>query len=233
VGPASTPYHPQRSNRYKSSSGLRPATDVTLLSLLTSEDRAAVGQDGWIVQADPSSYGKTRSWGQWLRAIAPWAQGIAWPSERGLGEPVAVLFGDRIPAQGVQPCLEMATDLDDEKGAAFLNTALATWSLRIRPPRPGKSGLDAPPPSEPGTIPPVPGLIDFDDFFRSSFPVVRRAMWAITQDWALADDVAQAAMMAAFNSWDVVAEHPEPRGWVIVTASWFIFSGTGLRTLPA
>jgi len=114
--------------------------------------------------------------------------------------------------------LGMATDLDDEKGAAFLNTALAPWSLRIRPPRPGKSGLDAPPPSEPSTVPPVPGLIDFDDFFRSSFPVVRRAVWAITQDWALADDVAQAAMMAALNSWDVVAEHPEPRGWVIVTA---------------
>ena len=166
-------------------SGVMLAADFSLLSLLTPEDRAAVGQDEWIVTADPHScakraagvtgcdrshHGRRASRG---RRNGAWLS--LWP----------VLFGDRILPETVQSCPVLDVNLDDEAGVA---------------------------------MPPVPGIIEYEAFFRSSFPAVRRAMWAITQDWALAEDVTQEAMVIALGHWDVVAEHPEPLGWVIITA---------------
>jgi RNA polymerase sigma factor (sigma-70 family) len=189
---------PRAAVRGRQLAAVELTADLTLLSLLTPADRAAISQDEWIVQAGPASYPQTRDWGRWLRAKAPWAQGFAWPSPWDTGERLVVLFGDRIPPQAIQPCPGMvSTDLDDGPGAAFLKT-----TLRARP---------------------VAPALDFDTFFRSSFQDVRRAVWAITQDWDLAGDVAQEAMATAYNSWDVVAEHPAPIGWVIVTARRIAF----------
>ncbi|MBE1537049.1 RES family NAD+ phosphorylase [Actinomadura algeriensis] len=119
-------------------SSLRTTADLTLVSLRDSADLAAACQDEWLVTADPPDYPQTRRWGHWLRERADWGQGLLWPSRRDLGNPTAVLFGDRTPAGTLKPGDEPPVRLDDAVGAAWLNARLDPFRVRVRPPRDGR-----------------------------------------------------------------------------------------------
>jgi hypothetical protein len=117
-------------------SPLQTTRELTLISLLTAADLAAVRQDEWLVQADPPAYPQTRRWGHWLRAQADWADGFVWPSRRNLGHRAFVLFGDRRPDGALREKPGEATDLDDVAGADWLNDRLARYRVRVSRPRP-------------------------------------------------------------------------------------------------
>jgi hypothetical protein len=108
---------------------------LTLISLLSTADLAAACQDEWLVQADPPEYPQTRRWAKWLRGQAPWAQGLVWPSRRDIGRSTAVLFGDRIPADALDPVVGGRVRLDDADGARWLNERLVPYRIRVKPPR--------------------------------------------------------------------------------------------------
>jgi RES domain len=124
---------PRKSLSGRSLCRLELTSELTLISLVSSTDLAAVKQDDWLISADAKEYAFTRRWAHWLRAQACWAHGLIWSTRRDLGEASVVLFGDRCPAGAVrltEPCL----DLDRAAGARWLNSMLAPYDVCIRPP---------------------------------------------------------------------------------------------------
>jgi RNA polymerase sigma factor (sigma-70 family) len=63
-----------------------------------------------------------------------------------------------------------------------------------------------------------PGVRDFDTFYLETYRLVRNIVHARAQDWALAEDVANEALAIAYRKWDDLLEHPNPAGFVVVTA---------------
>jgi RNA polymerase sigma factor (sigma-70 family) len=63
-----------------------------------------------------------------------------------------------------------------------------------------------------------PGADDFDEFYLSNFRLVRNVVNTRAQDWTLAEEVADEAMAIAYRKWEELREHPNPVGFVIVTA---------------
>lgn len=62
-----------------------------------------------------------------------------------------------------------------------------------------------------GFAPPL--VATFEEFYRLEFPRLRVLSRALVGP-ALADDVAQEAMVAAYGRWSTVSELDSPRGWV-------------------
>lgn len=133
---------PRATVEQKTFSGLTVTADLTLVSLITGEDLAAIGQDAWLVDAGGSQYAQTRAWAHWLRRQAEWACGIAWSSHRNRGGTAIILFGDRCAAvfgadyeravlYEVPP---LATGLGDEAGAKWLAERLRRFRIGIAPP---------------------------------------------------------------------------------------------------
>jgi hypothetical protein len=117
-------------------SPLVTARDLTLVSLLTAADLAAVRQDEWLIQADPPAYPQTRRWGHWLRSQADWADGFVWPSRRNPGHQAFVLFHDRCHDDSLRETGPgRAIDLDDAAGAGWLNAQLASYRVWVSCPR--------------------------------------------------------------------------------------------------
>lgn len=58
----------------------------------------------------------------------------------------------------------------------------------------------------------------FECFYREHFRLVRNVLYARAQDWTLAADVADQAMMIAYRKWDDLNNHPNQVGFVITTA---------------
>ena len=101
-------------------SAIELGQDLRLISLLTTTDLARASQD--------------RRWCQWLRARAPWAQGMIWPSARSLGSQSLVLFGDRIAPSALRVPPGSTIELDSADGAAWLNRRLRPYLISVRPP---------------------------------------------------------------------------------------------------
>jgi len=114
-------------------SSVELATEVTLLTLTTSADLAAVGQDEWLVQAGHADYPRTRRWARWLRRQAPWAHGLLWPSRRDAGGQAVCLFGDRCGHGQLRPGVLPTVELGGGPGAALLSEILADYRVMIRP----------------------------------------------------------------------------------------------------
>ncbi|MDA3627824.1 RES family NAD+ phosphorylase [Saccharopolyspora oryzae] len=115
-------------------SSVRTNRELTLVSLLTAPDLAAVAQDSWLVDAEGrDAYPHTRRWAAWIRSQAPWADGLIWPSKRDTGNPAVVLFGDRCAdaLEGAEP--ELQIDLDTPIGEAWLTRMLAPYRAAIAP----------------------------------------------------------------------------------------------------
>jgi RNA polymerase sigma-70 factor (ECF subfamily) len=62
------------------------------------------------------------------------------------------------------------------------------------------------------------GAEDFNEFYLSRFSFVRNVINRRAQDWMLAEEVTDEAMAIAYRKWDELREHPNPVGFVIVTA---------------
>jgi RNA polymerase sigma-70 factor, ECF subfamily len=58
----------------------------------------------------------------------------------------------------------------------------------------------------------------FEEFFAATYEQVLRAMFMLTDDRSLAEDVAQEAFVRVFERWDKVATGPNPAGYVYRTA---------------
>jgi RES domain-containing protein len=114
-------------------SAMRVAAPLTLISLLSSQDLAAVCQDEWLIQSDPAEYPQTRRWGSWLRTQAPDADGIIWPSRRNLNHRAIVLFGDRCP-HPVRDIDDSTINLDSLRGGIYLNTKLRRHHIQVKLP---------------------------------------------------------------------------------------------------
>jgi hypothetical protein len=120
-------------------SGLVLTKDLELVSLVSGEDLAAVGQDAWLVTAAGHDYPQTRDWGHWLRRQAKWAQGFIWDSLRDRGGMAVILFGDRLAADFgssyervlLHEVTELATDLGDAAGANWLNEQLRHFRAAV------------------------------------------------------------------------------------------------------
>lgn len=220
---------PRAALRERRLSPLTLTADLTLLSLLTAEDRGAVGQDEWLINAGPASYAYTRRWGHWLRQQAPWAQGIIWPSAEDPEGRLIVLFGDRMSPDTLQRAPAGSVYLDSTEGADYLTTALAPWNVHISRPRPDGSltGVPSGPPPDVADRP-EQRAADFDDFFRGAYAQVRRVAWVVVRDWGLAEDVTQEAMVLAERAWEEeLAEHPNPLAWTMLTAKRIAFRAMG------
>ncbi|MEV0054391.1 RES family NAD+ phosphorylase [Saccharopolyspora shandongensis] len=116
-------------------SAVRTARELTLVSLLTGPDLAAVAQDSWLVDTEgKDAYERTRDWAAWIRTQAEWADGLIWPSKRDTGNQALVLFGDRCGADGLdgdEP--ELQIDLDTPIGEAWLAKMLAPYHAAVAP----------------------------------------------------------------------------------------------------
>ncbi|MER6140144.1 RES family NAD+ phosphorylase [Streptomyces sparsogenes] len=119
----------------KSFSQLALARDLKLLSLVTTPDLAAVGQDGWLVDAEARDYAFTRAWAVWLRKQAAWAQGLLWLSKRDRGQRALVLFGDRVDEDALYEPGTPTLELDGPAGLRWLDRVLAPYAVEVpRPP---------------------------------------------------------------------------------------------------
>jgi RNA polymerase sigma factor (sigma-70 family) len=59
---------------------------------------------------------------------------------------------------------------------------------------------------------------DFDAFYLHTYRLVRNVIHARSQDWGLAEDIANEALAIAYRKWDELVEHPNPVGFVVLTA---------------
>ncbi|GAA2115562.1 hypothetical protein GCM10009759_60580 [Kitasatospora saccharophila] len=116
-------------------SRLETTCDIPLVGLRTPEQLAAVHQDEWLVHAPAADYGHTRRWAAWIRAQAPWAQGLAWMSKRDTTAAACVLYERPGSAALVKPSGTEPVELDTAAGAELLNRLLAPCRVRIEPPR--------------------------------------------------------------------------------------------------
>jgi len=60
--------------------------------------------------------------------------------------------------------------------------------------------------------------MDFDDFYREHYSLVRRAMLLTFRDPSLADDVTQEAFYKALRRWTKVSQLDRPDAWTMVVA---------------
>jgi hypothetical protein len=117
-------------------------SDLTLVSLITGADLAAIGQDAWLITCGAKEYAQTRGWGHWLRRQATWACGFAWTSARNMGGTAIILFGDRCAASfggNYQQALlydvpPLSVDLGDKIGAEYLTERFKAHRIGIAPP---------------------------------------------------------------------------------------------------
>ncbi|GAA2806632.1 RES family NAD+ phosphorylase [Saccharopolyspora taberi] len=108
-------------------SAVRTTRELTLVSLLSGPDLAAVAQDEWLIQSE--DYGKTRRWSNWIRQQAEWAHGLVWPSKRDVGKPALVLFGDRCGPEVLEVSRQI--DLSTPVGTRHVNVLLSAYRVQV------------------------------------------------------------------------------------------------------
>lgn len=105
--------------------------DVTLISLRTESDLAAVGQSEWLVRAKPHEFPLTRHRVRSLRSEYPWAKGLIWYSRKDPEEESVVIFGDRCAAATLRKAPTPSVALDTPRARAWLAELLAPASRRF------------------------------------------------------------------------------------------------------
>jgi hypothetical protein len=129
---------PRSAVRDRRLSALTLTKDIDLLTLSSTPALAGVGQDEWLVHAEPMFYAQTRDWAHWMHHRIPWAQGLIWPSKRDLGQEAIMLFGDRCQPGLLTLEPGLGLDLDDEPGRVWLNALLADYRVHLNRPSPAK-----------------------------------------------------------------------------------------------
>ncbi|MFD7134688.1 RES family NAD+ phosphorylase [Streptomyces sp. NPDC059894] len=107
--------------------------DLTLISLRTEEDLAAVCQTSWLLDSEPDDYPRTRYWAQELRRQTKEAQGLLWQSRRHRPREALVLFGDRCGDAPFADEPQTAHDLATPAGVEVANGLLAPLRAVIMP----------------------------------------------------------------------------------------------------
>jgi hypothetical protein len=121
----------------KSLTLLRTRCELSLVSLISEADLAAVCQDSWLLEAEGERYAKTRRWASEIRAQTPETMGLIWQSRRNRPHLASVLFHDRcedeplakVPMSGIP-------DLGSPAGVTEANRLLAPLRAAIVPPWP-------------------------------------------------------------------------------------------------
>ncbi|MEU0686162.1 RES family NAD+ phosphorylase [Streptomyces uncialis] len=109
-------------------------TEVTLISLTTAQDLAAVHQDSWLVQTEAHEYPYTRDWAHWIRHhTGPGAQGLLWSSKREPGERTVILFEDRCPPDVLKAAAGDPVDFGTPHGEQWLNSVLQPYHVQLPP----------------------------------------------------------------------------------------------------
>jgi hypothetical protein len=119
---------------------MRNVTDLSLVSLCSGTDLAAVSQDTWLVTASSREYGATRRWAHAIRSWAPWAAGFVWNSFREPAERAYIFFEDRC----IPGCFEeihtgnaipgnRSNRLDRGMGHEYLKQILEQYRVAISP----------------------------------------------------------------------------------------------------
>ncbi|MEU8773572.1 RES family NAD+ phosphorylase [Streptomyces sp. NPDC048606] len=118
----------------RSLSFLRLTEEIEVLSLMSGADLAAVGQDSWLIHAEPPEYPQTRDWARWIRErTQPWAAGFVWPSKREPADRATVLFEDRCPAKPLEADAAPPIDFGTPEGEHWLNQVLSGYGARVAP----------------------------------------------------------------------------------------------------
>ena len=116
-------------------SRLSTQAPLSLVTLRSGRDLAAIGQDTWLTTASRPDYPMTRQWCSALRQWAPWAHGLTWRSNREPDGFAYILFGDRCPPHclatappGTRP-LATAQPLDAAAGLHNLDDLLDAYRI--------------------------------------------------------------------------------------------------------
>lgn len=126
---------PKRGWRGRTLSRLETTTPLTLISLRSGTDLAAIGQDTWLTWCDAADYPQTRAWAHWQRTIAPTVAGLVWLSKREPGREAYIFFGDRCPPGTFTDApgpLSPPAPFDDPLGFAWLRATLRPYRVSIR-----------------------------------------------------------------------------------------------------
>jgi hypothetical protein len=116
-------------------SAVETTVELCLISLRSMRNLAAIGQDDWLVQAEPDRFPATRTWARWLRAQDPTAQGLIWQSRRDRPNEALVLFQDRdIKPGALVPCPLPSVALWTAEGIGWLNVMLRPYRTSVAPP---------------------------------------------------------------------------------------------------
>ncbi|MFH8381753.1 RES family NAD+ phosphorylase [Kitasatospora sp. NPDC018058] len=120
----------------RSLSCLRARHDLTLASLKTGPDLAAVCQESLL--DDERNYAVSRRWSSEIRAQAPDAQGLLWDSRRNRGEDVLMLYRDRVEQCAGGPLEVLAQrsilDLGSAEGLEQVNELLKPLRAEVSVP---------------------------------------------------------------------------------------------------
>jgi hypothetical protein len=125
---------PYRYVRDRRLTAVEVAYELRLTALVSAVNLAAVGQDDWLVQAEPAEFSDTRRWASWMREVDPVTQGLIWQSRRDRPHDVLVLFEDRC-TQGppLVPLDEPPLDLDTSVGMQILRRMLRPYHATVDP----------------------------------------------------------------------------------------------------
>lgn len=120
-------------------SWLAPTRGLTLVSLVTGQDLAAVAQTTWLTQCGADEYPETRRWARSIRGWAPEAHGFQWRSRREPAGVAYVFFGDRCPPGSLKPITDNTpvpaddNPLDQGAGELYVRRILEGYRVTLFP----------------------------------------------------------------------------------------------------
>lgn len=119
---------------------MRTTCELNLVSLIGSNDLAAVCQDATLLE-DENNYVRARRWASEIRAQVPDAMGLIWQSRHNRPQHALVLFHDRFGHVEGTPLEVLAdrgiADLDSDDGIDAANGLLGPLRAEISKPRRG------------------------------------------------------------------------------------------------
>ena len=61
-------------------------------------------------------------------------------------------------------------------------------------------------------------MLDFEQFYLNSMAIVYQYLYQHAVDFFETEEIAQETYLRAFEEWDMLNEHPNPIGWLMITA---------------
>lgn len=120
-------------------SWLTTETELSLVTLRSGQDLAALGQDTWLTTSPRLLYPLTREWCSAIGLWAPWAQGLTWRSLREPDGFAYIFFGDRLGVEHPSDCFSVVTtnvpvvppdnQLDHGEGLTYAKNVLDAYRV--------------------------------------------------------------------------------------------------------